>query len=473
MSETNTPSATQFDLIVIGAGPGGYVAAIRAAQLGMKVACVEREFLGGTCLNIGCIPSKAMLDSSERFYFLRHGLNRHGISIAGDIKLDLGQMLKRKDEVVKALTGGVGFLFKKNKVEHLKGQGKITGPNTVEVKSSDGKAQSYTTKRILIATGSAPIELPGLKFDEKNILSSTGGLSIANVPKKMILVGAGYIGLELGSVWSRLGSEVLVLEFLDRCLPPSDKEMAASLQKILEKQGLKFKFNTVAEKAEVLGENKVRVTWKSGDQRGTEEVDKVLVCVGRRPVTDGLGLEQVGVQIDKKGFVPVDEGYATNVPSIFAIGDVIGGVMLAHKAEEEGIAAVEIMAGKAGHVNYHACPSVVYTHPELAQVGLTEEDAAKRGPIRVGKFPLIANGRARGMDETDGFVKIIGDARTDKILGVHILAAHASDMIAEAVVAVEFAASTEDLARTFHAHPTLPEAVKEAALAVDKRAIHI
>jgi dihydrolipoamide dehydrogenase len=474
MTDTNNPAASsnQFDLIVIGAGPGGYVAAIRAAQLGMKVACVEREFLGGTCLNIGCIPSKALLDSSERFYAARNTLSHHGIS-TGDVKLDLTKMLKRKDDVVKQLTGGVGFLFRKNKVEHLKGRGRITGPNSVEVKSSDGKAQSYSAKRILIATGSAPIELPGLKFDEKNILSSTGALSIAQVPRKMIVVGAGYIGLELGSVWSRLGSEVLVLEFLDRCLPPSDKEMAGQLQKLLEKQGLKFKFNTVAEKAEVIGESKVRVGWKSGDQRGTEEVDKVLVCVGRKPITDGLGLEQAGVQIDKKGYVVVDERYTTNVPSIYAIGDVIGGVMLAHKAEEEGTAAVEIMAGKAGHVNYHACPAVVYTHPELAQVGLTEEDAAKRGPIKVGKFPMMANGRAKGMDETDGLVKIIGDARTDKILGVHILAAHASDMIAEAVVAVEFAASTEDLARTFHAHPTLPEAMKEAALAVDKRAIHI
>jgi dihydrolipoamide dehydrogenase len=288
----------------------------------------------------------------------------------------------------------------------------------------------------------------------------------------MIVVGAGYIGLEMSSVWARLGTEVLVLEFLDRCLPPSDKEMAAALQKSLEKQGMKFRFKTVAESAQVSGD-KVKVNWKSGDEKGTEEVDKVLVCVGRRPITNGLGLQEVGVQMDAKGFVVVDETYATNIPTIFAIGDVIGGVMLAHKAEEEGVAAVEIMAGMAGHVNYHACPSVVYTHPELAQVGLTEEDAAKRGPIKIGKFPFIANGRAKGMDETEGFVKIIGDAQTDKILGVHIFAAHASDMIAEAVVAIEFAASCEDLARTFHAHPTLPEAIKEAAMNVDKHAIHI
>jgi dihydrolipoamide dehydrogenase len=467
-----TDSNSSFDLIVIGAGPGGYVAAIRAAQLGFRTACVEREYLGGTCLNVGCIPSKALLDSSERFHYAKHNFTRHGIVGGGELKLDLAKMLARKDEVVRQLTGGVGMLFRKNKIEHLKGHGRITGANTVEVKGNDGSLNSYQTKRILIATGSAPIELPGLKFDEKNILSSTGGLTIPKVPKKMILVGAGYIGLELGSVWNRLGSEVLVLEFLDRCLPPSDGEMAGLLQKSLEKQGLKFKFGTVAESAQVSGD-KVKVTWKSGDQKGTEEVDKVLVCVGRRPVTDGLGLKEAGVQMDKKGFVTVDEQYTTSVPSIFAIGDVIGGVMLAHKAEEEGVACVEMMAGKAGHVNYHACPSVVYTHPELAQVGLTEEEASKRGPIKVGKFPFLANGRAKGMDETEGLVKIIGDAKTDKILGVHILGAHASDVISEAVVAVEFAASCEDLARTFHAHPTLPEAVKEAALAVDKHAIHI
>ena len=465
-------SDTNFDLIVIGAGPGGYVAAIRAAQLGMKTACVEREFLGGTCLNIGCIPSKALLDSSERYYTAKKSFAKHGILIDGQLKLDLAQMLKRKDEVVKSLTGGVGMLFRKNKVEHLKGTGKIVLPNTVEVRGADGATNRYTAKRILIATGSAPIELPGLKFDEKFVLSSTGALAIDRVPEKMVLVGAGYIGLELGSVWARLGADVTVLEFLDRCLPPSDKEMAAALQKSLEKQGLKFRFKTVAESATVEGD-KVKVAWKSGDERGTEVVDKVLVCVGRRPVTDGLGLQEVGVQVDKKGYVTVDETYETNVGGVYAIGDVIGGVMLAHKAEEEGVAAVEIMAGKAGHVNYHACPSVVYTHPELAQVGLTEEDAAARGPIKIGKFPFLANGRAKGMDETEGFVKVIGDARTDKILGVHILAAHASDMIAEAVVAVEFAASCEDLARTFHAHPTLPEAVKEAALAVEKMAIHI
>jgi dihydrolipoamide dehydrogenase len=465
------PETSNFDLIVIGAGPGGYVAAIRAAQLGMKVGCVEREYLGGTCLNVGCIPSKALLDSSEKYYATKHHLQKHGIDV-GDVKLNFAQMMTRKDQVVKSLTGGVGLLFRKNKVEHLAGHGRITAPDTVEVAGADGTPRLYKTKKILIATGSAPIELPGLKFDEKNILSSTGVLALKELPRKMIVVGAGYIGLEMASVWSRLGTEVLVLEFLDRCLPPSDAEMAAALQKMLEKQGLKFRFKTVAESAKV--ENgKVKVTTKTGDQTVVEEVDKVLVCVGRKPVTDKLGLDKLGVKMSPKGFVLVDDKYQTNVPGIYAIGDVIGKIMLAHNAEEEGVAAVELMAGKAGHVNYACCPSVVYTHPELAQVGLTEEDAKKRGPVNIGKFPFIANGRAKAMDETDGFVKVIADAKTDRVLGVHILAAHASDMIAEATVAMEFAASSEDIARSFHAHPTLPEALKEAALAVEKRAIHV
>jgi dihydrolipoamide dehydrogenase len=437
----------------------------------MKVGCVEREYLGGTCLNVGCIPSKALLDSSEKYYATKHHLQKHGIDV-GDVKLNFAQMMTRKDQVVKSLTGGVGLLFRKNKVEHLAGHGRITSPDTVEVVGADGSPRVYKTKKILIATGSAPIELPGLKFDEKNILSSTGVLALKELPRKMIVVGAGYIGLEMASVWSRLGTDVLVLEFLDRCLPPSDAEMAAALQKLLEKQGLKFRFKTIAESAKV--ENgKVKVTTKSGDQTTVEEVDKVLVCVGRKPVTDKLGLDKLGVKMSAKGFVLVDEKYQTNVPGIYAIGDVIGKIMLAHNAEEEGIAAVELMAGKAGHVNYACCPSVVYTHPELAQVGLTEEDAKKRGPVNIGKFPFIANGRAKGMDETDGFVKVIADAKTDRVLGVHILAAHASDIIAEATVAMEFAASSEDIARSFHAHPTLPEALKEAALAVEKRAIHV
>jgi dihydrolipoamide dehydrogenase len=464
-----------FDVIVIGSGPGGYVAAIRAAQLGFHTACVERESLGGTCLNIGCIPSKALLDSTERLHAAQHLLPRRGIT-ASNIAVDLPKLMAFKDDVVKKNTAGVGFLFKKNKIEHLKGHGRITaagnGHGTVEVKAADGSTQSYTAKHILIATGSAPVQIPSLPFDGKFILSSTEALSLAEIPKRMIIVGGGYIGVEMGSVWSRLGSEVLVLEFLPRILPASDTEMATALQRLLEKQGLKFRFNTVAESATV--ENgKVKVKWKSGEQGGVEEVDRVLVCVGRRPVTDNLGLAEIGVAMDKKGFITVDKHFHTNVQGVYAIGDVIGGLMLAHKAEEEGVAAVELMAGKFGHVNYRNCPSVVYTHPELAAVGLTEEEAKAQGEVNIGKFPFTANGRARGMDEIEGFVKIIADAKTDKLLGVHILGAHASDMIAEPTVAMEFGSSAEDLARSFHAHPTLPEAIKEAALAVEKRAIHI
>lgn len=465
-------SNNSFDLIVIGAGPGGYVAAIRAAQLGFRTACVEREYLGGTCLNVGCIPSKALLDSSERVAMAKHDFAKHGIRLTGDIQVDLAAMMKRKDDVVKGLTGGVGLLFKKNKVEHVRGHGKITAPGTVEVTAAGQGSWTLNAKRILIATGSAPIQIPGLPYDEKFICSSTGALAFTEIPKRLIVVGAGYIGLELGSVWNRLGSEVIMLEFLDRALPNMDREMASGLQRLLEKQGLKFRFNTAAEKAEVAND-KVRVTWKSGEERGVEEVDRVLVAVGREPVTDNLGLAESDVSMDKKGYVQVNDRFETNVPGIFAIGDVIGGLQLAHKAEEEGVAVVEGMHGGTTHVNYHACPSVIYTHPELAQVGLTEEDAAERGPIKVGKFPLVANGRARAMGETEGLVKVIGDAKTDRLLGVHILAPHASDMIAEAAVAIEFAASVEDLARSFHAHPTLPEALKEAALAADKRPIHL
>ncbi len=457
---------SNFDLIVIGAGPGGYTAAIRAAQLGLSVACVEREFLGGTCLNIGCIPSKALLDTSHHYYDVTHHLPRRGIK-AANVSLDLPAVMTFKDDVVKKMTSGVGYLFRKNKIEHLVGQGKIVSPGKVEV-----NGVTYATKNILIATGSAPIGLPSLPFDGENILSSTQALSLSEVPKRLIVIGAGYIGVELGSVWNRLGSHVLVLEFLPGILPPSDREMAGALQKSLEKQGIKFRFNATADSAKV--ENgKVRVTFKSGDQTGTEEADKVLVCVGRRPVTDGLGLAEIGVTLDRRGFVIVNPRYATNVPGIYAIGDVIGGAMLAHKAEEEGVAAVENIAGKSGHVNYRACPAVVYTHPELAQVGMTEEEAAKLGPVKIGKFPFTANGRARGMDDVEGFVKVIGDAKTDRLLGVHILGADAGNMIAEAALAIEFAASVEDVGKAFHAHPTLPEAVREAALAAEGRARQI
>ena len=466
---------TTYDLVVIGAGPGGYVAAIRAAQLGLKTACVEKEYLGGTCLNVGCIPSKALLDSSERYAAIKHGLDKHGIKING-VSLDLGAMMSRKADVVKSLTSGVGGLFRKNKVDSLMGTGRIVNPTTVEVTAADGKKQSVTTKRILIATGSAPVQIPGFPFDGKNILSSTEALALTEVPKKLIIIGAGYIGVEMGSVWNRLGSEVLLIEFLDRALANMDKEMAGKLQRELEKQGLKFRFNTGAQSATVEG-GKVKLAWKNkdGSESGVEECDKVMVAVGRRPVTEGLGLKEIGVNVDPKGFLPVDKHtFQTNVPGIFAIGDVIGGLMLAHKAEEEGIAAVERMAGKAGHVDYFTVPGVVYTHPELATVGYSEEDALKAGhQIKVGKFPFAANGRAKGMDETVGQVKIIADAKNDRVLGVHILGAHASDMIAEAVVAMEFKASAEDIARSNHAHPTLPEAIKEAAMAVEKRPIHI
>ena len=465
MSESN------YDLIVIGAGPGGYVAAIRAAQLGMRVACIDRQFFGGTCLNIGCIPSKALLDSTERLYEAKTKLAHHGILIE-KMSVDLPAMLARKDQVVKQLTGGVGYLFKKNKIEGIIGQARIAAPDTVEVKSASG-TQTLRTKRILIATGSVPVELPGLPFDGKYVISSTEALSLGEVPRKLVVVGGGYIGLEMGSVWLRLGSEVLVLEFTEGILPLMDNELAAQLQRMLEKQGMKFQFKTGATRATV--ENgKVRVAWKSGDQSGEELADKVLVATGRKPATDGLGLKEIGVATDAKGFVKIDDHFATNVPGIWAIGDVVGGLMLAHKAEEEGIAAAEILAGKAGHVNYRTVPGVVYTHPELAQVGLTEADAKKEGrDVRVGKFPMSANGRAKSIDETEGVVKIVADAKTDRVLGVQILSAHASDMIAECVMAMEMAASAEDIARTNHAHPTLPEAIKEAAMAVERRPIHI
>lgn len=457
---------SEFDLVVIGAGPGGYVAAIRGAQLGMKVACVERGALGGTCLNIGCIPSKALLESSERYHAAMHALSRHGVNVGG-VSLDLAKMMGRKDEVVKKNTDGVAYLFKKNKIEHVRGEGTIARAGEVRVGE-----RTLAAKRILIATGSAPIEMPGLKFDGKCVISSTEALALSEVPKKLIVVGGGYIGVEMASVWRRLGAEVLVVEFMERILPPSDREMALALQRLLEKQGMTFRFGTTAQSAKVEG-GRVKVALKSGEQVSEEAADKVLVCVGRRPVTEGLGLEKAGVTKSPKGFVQVNERFETNVAGIYAIGDVIGGLMLAHKAEEEGVAAVEGMMGHTARVNYGACPSVVYTHPALAQVGMTEEEAAKRGAIKVGKFPFSANGYARATDETDGLVKVIADAKTDRVLGVHILGAGAATLIAEATLAVEFAAAAEDVARSFHAHPTLAEALKEAAMNVDKGGIHI
>ena len=462
---------TQFDLIVIGAGPGGYVAAIRAAQLGMKTAIIDKQYLGGTCLNVGCIPSKALLDSTHKLHDTEHKLAEHGIT-TGDVKVDLAKMLSRKDAVVKKMVGGVTFLMKKNKIEYFPGAARIAAPGKIEVKSAQGTA-TIAAKNLLIATGSEPASLPSLPFDGKRIISSTEALTLPQIPKRMLVIGAGAIGLELGSVWNRLGSEVVVLEFMDRILPGMDREMTTLTQRILEKQGLQFHLNTKADSAKVTG-NKVQVSRSSGNEKGSEEADIVLVAVGRRPFTADLGLAQAGVEMDARGFIRVNpHTYATTAQGIYAIGDVIGGLMLAHKAEEEGVACVELLAGKAGHVNYRACPNVVYTHPELAQVGLTEEDAKKeRGEVKVGKFNFMANGRAVAMGETDGLIKIIGDAKTDRLLGVHVLGPYASDLIAEAVVAIEFASSCEDLARSFHGHPTLPEVMKEAALAVDKRAIH-
>jgi dihydrolipoamide dehydrogenase len=460
---------TNFDLIVIGAGPGGYVAAIRAAQLGMRVACIDKQYLGGTCLNVGCIPSKALLDSTHRFHDAKHHLAVHGIK-AADVSFDLKAMLGRKDGVVQKMTSGVQFLFKKNKIESFIGAGKIAGGGKVQVTSASGTTD-LTAKNIIIATGSEPASLRGIAFDGKHIISSTEALTLDKVPGRLVIVGAGAIGLELGSVWNRLGSDVLVLEFLDRIVPNMDRDAALALQRMLEKQGMKFRFNTSAESAQVIGD-RVQVTRVTGEERGVETCDRLLVAVGRRPHTFGLGLLEAGVALDKRGFVTVDAHFATNVAGVYAIGDVIGGLMLAHKAEEEGVACVEMLAGKAGHVNYRACPNVVYTHPELAQVGMSEEEARARGEVKVGKFLFSANGRARGMDETEGFVKIIGDAKTDRLLGVQILGANASDMIAEVTLAMEFSASCEDIARAFHAHPTLPEVIKEAALAAEKRAIH-
>lgn len=463
----------KYDLVVIGAGPGGYVAAIRAAQLGLTVAIVEKEpNLGGTCSNVGCIPSKALLDSSEMYFQAKHDFAKHGLKVE-KLEFDLPTMMKRKEGVVGANAAGIVYLMKKNKIATIKGTAKITGPSSIIVSGGPDGERALAAKNILIATGSAPIEIPGFKFDGKYIVSSDHAIALPKVPGKLLVIGAGVIGLELGSVWSRLGSQVTVLEFLDRIVPAMDKEATTALQKLLEKQGFKFKFKTGAQSA-AIENGKVKVSWTSGETKGVEEADVVLVAVGRKPYTGGLGLAEVGVELDKKGFVIVDERYRTNAAGIYAIGDVIGGVMLAHKAEEEGYAAAETMAGQHGHVNYLAVPNVVYTNPELASVGYTEDDARAKGfDIKVGKFPFMANGRARAMGQTDGFVKIIGDAKTDRLLGVHILAPKASDLIAEAAVAIEFAATVEDLARTVHAHPTLPEAVKEAALNVGKMSIHI
>jgi dihydrolipoamide dehydrogenase len=464
--------AGRWDLVVVGAGPGGYVAAIRAAQLGMRVACVEKEkTLGGTCLNVGCIPSKALLDSSEWYHQAQHGFAAHGITVKG-LELDLPAMMARKDRVVRGLTQGVASLFKKNKVEWVRGTARLAGAGRVVVRGSAGE-QTLEADRVLLATGSEPTPLPGLPFDGQRVITSTEAIALPRVPRHLLVIGAGAVGLELGSVWSRLGARVTVVEFLDRIVPLMDGGMAALLQRSLEKQGLTFRLGTAARGTEALSDG-VRVTLERASDREAIDADVVLVAVGRRPYTEGLGARELGIAFDERGRIVVDARFETSVAGVFAIGDCIPGPMLAHKAEEEGIAAVELMAGQPGHVDYDAIPNVVYTSPELASVGLTEE-AAKAAGIEVasGWFPFMANGRARCMNDTEGGVKVLADARTDRIVGLHILGPRASDLIAEAAVALEFAASAEDVARTPHAHPTLPEAVKEAALAVARRAIHI
>lgn len=465
--------ADTFDLVVIGGGPGGYVCAIRAAQLGMKVACVEkRGALGGTCLNVGCIPSKALLHASHVYELAAHHMADLGVEASG-VKLQLDKMLAHKDKVVSDNTGGIEFLFKKNKVTYLKGAGKITAADTIEVTGEN--AGTIKAKNIVIATGSDVTPLPGVEIDEKRVVSSTGALALAEVPKKMIVIGAGVIGLELGSVWRRLGAEVTVVEYLDVILPPMDGEVRKQMQRILGKQGLTFMLGTKVTGAKTTDKGvSLTVEPAKGGDAQTLEADVVLVAIGRRPYTEGLGLESIGVTPDARGFLAVDEHYQTTVQGVFAIGDVIGGQMLAHKAEEEGVAVAELIAGQSGHVNYGAIPSVVYVHPEVAMVGKTEEQLKEAGvAYTVGKFPFTANGRARSMNDTDGFVKVLADAKTGRVLGAHIIGAMAGDLIQEIVVAMEFGASWDDIAYTSHAHPQLGESIKEAMLAVDKRPLHI
>ena len=463
-----------YDLVVIGAGPGGYVAAIRAAQLGLKVALIEKDpSLGGTCLNVGCIPSKVLLESSELYHGAKTKLSQHGIGV-GSLTLDLGTMMKRKQRVVAELTDGVASLMKKNKITVLRGRGTILAVDRVQVAPGEGAAPSEIAARaILLATGSAPAALPFLPFDGQRVVDSTDALSFDGVPEKLVVIGAGAVGLELGSVWARLGAAVTVVEMMPQIAPFADTQMAKTLQRSLKQQGLDIRLKTRVEAAQ-LGEGGVTLTLKGGKGE-TEELrgDKVLVAVGRKPYSEGLGLERVGVTVDSKGRVPVDRSFRTSVPSIYAIGDLIEGPMLAHKAEEEGVAVAEQLAGKAGHVNYEAIPNIIYTSPELAVVGLSEEQAKEQKLVyRVGRFLFRANGRAKSLAEEEGMVKILAEAKTDRLLGVHIVGPRASEMIAELVLAFEFHASAEDIARTVHAHPTLSEIVKEAALAVDNRSIH-
>lgn len=466
---------TAYDVIVIGAGPGGYVCAIRAAQLGFNVACVEkRSSLGGTCLNVGCIPSKALLSASEKYEAAGHHFADMGIKV-GQLKLDLPGMMGHKTKTVGDNTKGIEFLFKKNKIDWLKGEGSIPSAGKVNVKGLDGKSQNYTAKHIIIATGSDVAPLPGITIDEKQIVSSTGALELDKVPDHLVVIGGGVIGLELGTVWRRLGSKVTVIEYLDRILPGMDLEVAKQSQRILEKQGMNFQLSSkvTSAKADKKGVT-LSVEPAAGGKTETLQADVVLVAVGRKPHTSSLGLDKAGIKLDNRGRIETDGHFQTNVKGIYAIGDVIVGAMLAHKAEDEGVVLAEMLAGQSGHIDYDCIPGVVYTWPEVAAVGKTEEQLKEAGvAYKSGKFPFTANGRARSMGSTDGFVKILADAKTDRVLGVHIVGPEAGTMIAECVLAMEFGASAEDIARTCHAHPTLNEAVKEAALAVDGRPIHI
>ncbi|MET0313876.1 MAG: dihydrolipoyl dehydrogenase [Hansschlegelia sp.] len=464
-----------YDLVVIGTGPGGYVCAIRAAQLGLKVAVVEKRAThGGTCLNVGCIPSKALLHASELFDEAGHAFGKMGIEV-GAPKLDLAKMMAFKDEGVAGNVKGVEFLFKKNKVEAFHGTGRIAAPGKVEVAAEGGETTTLETKAIVIATGSDVAKLKGLEIDETSIVSSTGALVLPKVPNKLVVVGGGVIGLELGSVWRRLGAEVVVVEFLDRILPGMDADLGKQFQRLLEKQGMTFKLGSKVTGATKAGERlAVSVEPAKGGEAETIEADVVLVAIGRVPYTEGLGLEAVGVELDDRRRVKTDAHFKTSVDGIYAIGDAIAGPMLAHKAEDEGVAIAEILAGRAGHVNYDVIPNVVYTYPEVASVGRTEEELKQAGvEYAAGKFPFTANGRAKANGTTEGFVKVLADATTDRVLGVHIVGPDAGTLIAEAALAMEFGASSEDIARTCHAHPTLSEAVKEAAMAVEKRAIHM
>ena len=462
----------KFQAVVIGGGPGGYVCAIRLAQLGLKTACIEsRGSLGGTCLNVGCIPSKSLLNLSEEFYKVKN-LSNKGIEV-GEVKLNLNKMMKSKDKAVTVLTKGVEFLLKKNKVSYFKGHGSFKSKNEILIKDSENKSTEINAENVIIATGSIPVPLPGIDFDEKIILSSTGALKIEQVPKKMLIVGGGYIGLEMGSVWSRLGSEVHVIEFLDHITPGMDKEISQEFMKILKKQGIEFHMQHKVEKIKKNSSSAVVTTIDKDGKKKDFDCNVVLVSVGRKPNIEGLNIQSTKVELDEKSRIKTDENFKTNQDNIYAIGDVIDGPMLAHKAEDEGIAVAENIAGQAGHVNYDTIPGVIYTTPEVAYIGKTEEKLKKMNiEYKIGKFSFMANSRAKAIDDAEGFVKILADAKTDKVLGAHIIGPHAGELIAEIGIAMEFGASAEDIARTCHAHPTFSEAVKEAALSVDKRAIH-